>query len=247
MQTMTVPDLHSGFMMMGYDGSNRWQTAVECVLARRVPGQAEEQYAYLSHECRAERVCDDPFGHPGEYEYVGISTWAGNYAMRSGPALAGVRSAPRPGDDVKDFSYEQIAGKTAVFCDRNEAQRLSFEQVKHLLQTDFEDGYRKLYVAVSFRQGANEYTLYAPARYINFPHPTETDRSYLQPISGYVLYEKDERFFTAYVVAYIEEGQTRGLQFKVRDTVSYGDVSTHEFCRTERIDDDRMTCEFFAY
>ena len=98
MQSMTVPDLQDGFMVMGYDDPNRWQTGVECVLARRVPGQTEVQYAYLSHECRAEQVCEDPFGHRGEYEYVGVSTWADNYAIRSGPSVIGVRGDGRPDD-----------------------------------------------------------------------------------------------------------------------------------------------------
>ena len=247
MQERLFPDLQNGFMMLHYDGLNRWHTGIECVLARKTGDQAEEELAYLSHECRAERVEEDPYSHPGNYEYVAISTWAGNYALRSGPSIVGVHSADGRSTDRTVASYEKITMEISISCSDRTVRRVSFDDAKRMLQTDFQDGYVKLYMAISFRQSGDMYTLYAPCRYINFPHPTKAQRSYLQPISGYVLYEKDGRFHIAYVVSYIGDGKTRSVQFKVRDEISIGELMTHEFCKVERIDDDQMQCEFFAY
>ena len=103
---MKVPDLEHGFMIMGVDNSNRWWTGIECVLARQAQGAAEPERAYLSHECRAEAVNEDPYSHPGIYEYVAISTWDGNFALRSGPKLVGVRG-PADRETIRpDASYE---------------------------------------------------------------------------------------------------------------------------------------------
>ena len=227
-------------MILQYAGPNRWWTGVECVLARRAPGAAENQRAFLSHECRAESVSADPFSHPGNYEYVGLSTWSGNYALRAGPDITGVRGPGGAQVARQDASYEQVSMEIRVSCAQTEARPRSYQDVLHTLQSDFQGGHQKLHMAISYRQDGHDHTLYAPCRYINFPHP-DAGRSYLQPISGLVLYEKAGRFFVSYVVTYIEDGRVRALQFRVRDT------DTHEFSRVERVEDDHAACAFFTY
>ena len=244
---MEVPDLERGFMIMNPDSPNRWWTGIECVLARQVQGTDGSQRAYLSHECRAEAVNEDPYSHPGVYEYVAISTWDGNYALRSGPRLVGVRG-PADRETVRpDADYEKTDMQIVVTSPDRDVTPLSFTTVKEMLQGEFPTGHRKLHMAISYRQDGSEYTLYAPCRYINFPHPVKASRSYLQPISGYVLYEKEGRFATAYVVSYVEDGGPKSLQFKVRDRYCEGDLVTQEFCREERIDTAGLKCTFFAY
>ncbi|MSU45878.1 MAG: hypothetical protein EXS42_01800 [Lacunisphaera sp.] len=245
-QTMIAPDLQDGFMIFNYDGvidkkvnENRWLTPIECVLVRKTAGKSQVQRAYLGHECRAESVGENPFGHHGNYEWVGLSAWDGNYAIRSGPGHAN--------QPVQQYGKMPSDMTIKVACPDRKAKAVSFAEALQMLQSDFKDGYRRLYIAISYRQDGYEYVLYAPSNYINFPHPTKGVRSYLQPISGYVLYEKDGLFFTAYVVSWIERGQTKSLQFKVRDQVSYGETVTHDFNRTVHIDDDRMKVAFFIY
>ena len=243
---MNVPDLQDGFMVINHDGvidkkvnENRWLTPVECVLVRKTVGQSQDQRAYLCHECRAELVGEDPFGHHGNYEWVGLSAWDGNYAIRSGPGHAN-QPVQQYGNMPSDMTIK-------VSCPDRKAKALSFAEVLEMLQSDFKAGYQRLHMAISYRQDGHDYVLYAPSNYVNFPHPTKGIRSYVQPISGYVLYEKGGRFYTAYVVSWIERGQTKSLQFKVRDQISYGETVTHDFNRTVRIDDERMKVEFFVY
>ena len=242
--SLTVPDLQDGFLIFNYDGvidhkvsTNRWCESVECVLERKSAGSDGRQRAYLSQECRAEMVGHDPFGHRGNYEWVGISAWNGNYHLRSGP-----------GNQPEKFCEKMPPDLTIkVTCPDRKARRLSFEETLQLLQSDFRGGFKQLYLAVTYHLGGYEYHLTAASRYINFPHPQKSVQPYLQPIQGYVLYEQDGRFYTAYVVAWIEQGQTKSLQFKVRDQVTYGKTVTHDFNRTVRINDDRSRVDFFVY
>ena len=243
---MIVPDLQDGFMVINHDGvidkklnENRWFTPVECVLSRKTAGQSQDQRAYLCHECRAELVGEDPFGHQGNYEWVGLSAWDGNYAIRSGPGH-GNQPLQQYGKMPSDMTIK-------VACPDRKAKALSFAEVLAMLQSDFKAGYQRLHMAISYRQDGYDYVLYAPGNYINFPHPTKGIRSYLQPITGYVLYDMGGRLYTAYMVAWIERGQTKSLQFKVRDQVTYGETVTHDFNRTVRIDDKQMKVEFFVY
>ncbi len=245
---MLVPDLHEGFIILNDNGSNRWWTGVECVLARR--GNGAEQRACLSHECRAELVNDDPFGHPGEYEYVAITTWSGNYAFRSGHKLVGSERS-KPSDAAP--TCEKIDMPLRVEGADRDVRPMPFDDVLRMLRSDFADGYRKVYMAIAYRQGGHEYTLYAPCRYINFPNPDKPDVKYLQPISGYVVYEQDEQFSIAYVVCHIADGQVKALQFKLRERVTLGEApdgngpATFEFCGVERIRDKDAMCTFFSY
>lgn len=247
---MLVPDLKEGYIILNDDESNRWWTGIECVLAKQSHGSAAQQRAYLSHECRAELVNEDPFGHPGEYEYVGMATWMGNYAFRSGHQLVG-SDRTDPGGTAP--TCEKIDMPMRVEGVDREVEPLAFTEVVEMLRSDFKNGYKLMHMAITYRQGEHDYTLYAPCRYINFPNPNKPDVKYLQPISGYVIYEKGERFFIAYVVCHIADGHVKALQFKVREAITLGDSSdpnapaTFEFCRVERIRDDNMKCAFFSY
>jgi len=238
--SMLVPDLKDGFIILNVDSPNRWWTGVQCVLTRRAPGAAQEQCAYLSHECRAELVGEDPCSHPGVYEFVAASTWSGNLALRAGPNFLGVKGPDADEMDRQAAAYEPIDMAMAVTCEQREARRQTYDEVKRMLQTGFAGGHETFYMSISYRLQESDYTLHAPCRYINFPNP-DTNQSYLQPISGQVLYEKGGRFFVAYVVTHIEDGRPLALQFRVRNT------ATHEFSEVERIDVDTVVCDFFSY
>ncbi len=240
---MHTPDLKDGFIILNRTAPNRWWTGVECALLRTRsagPEGGTEQWAYLSHECRAELVNDDPFGHPGVYEYAAAHTWAGNVALRAGPGLVGVRGPGSEDVPAEAVAHEWVDMPIDVACPAREAQERSFDDVLLTLRSDFADGHDKLHMAIAYRQGGHDYTLYTPCRYINFAHPDE-DRIYLQPISGLVLYERDERFYASYVVIYIEQGHVRALQFRTRHP------QTHEFSEVQRIDVEDATCRFFIY
>ena len=263
-----APDLQDGFMVLNEDKNNCWQTGIECVLVR-LKNDEEEERAYLSHECRAEQVSDDPFGHCGNYEFVGISTWTGNYTFRSGSSLFSFNPIKNFRKKIPEGCYQRTDNKYFISCNDRNIQYLDFDEVITFLQQKFQSGYKKLYMELKFCQFGYKYVLYAPCRYINFPNPNDKIRKYLQPISGYVLYEKHDKFFISYVVSHVANGLTKAIQFKIRDRVDFIETKsnfkmfklfkvlnkvlfsaffvTHDFCRTDKINDEEMQCNFFCY
>jgi len=263
-----APDLQDGFMVLSDDTDTPWQTGIECVLVRR-RNEEEEERAYLSHECRAEAVGDDPFSHPGNYEFVGISTWIGNYILRSGPSLFSFNPIKNFRKKIPEGCYQRTDNKYFISCNDRNIQYLDFDEVITFLQQKSQSGYKKLYMELKFRKFGYNYVLYAPCRYINFPNQNYKIRKYLQPISGYVLYEKHDKFFISYVVSHVANGLTKAIQFKIRDRVDFIETKsnfkmfklfkvlnkvlfsaffvTHDFCRTDKINDEEMQCNFFCY
>ena len=264
-----APDLQDGFMVLNYDKNNRWQTGIECVLERR-KNDEELERTYLSHECRAEAVNDDPFSHPGNHEFVCISTWTGNYILRSGSSLYGFNPIKNLRKKYYKKTYQRVNNKFFVSCNDRNVQYLTFDEVITFLQQNFDSGYKTLYMELTFRQFGCKYVLYAPCRYINFPNPNYKTRKYLQPISGYVVYEKHDKFFISYVVSHVADGFTKAIQFRIRDQVDFIETKNHssrmfrffhvlnkvffsaffvtdDFCRIAKINDKEIQCKFFCY
>ena len=269
MKMATVPDLQNGFMILNYNRPNRWQTEIECVLDRQ-KDDMEVKRAYLSHECRAEVVHEDPFSHPGNHEGVGISTWTGNYTLRSGPSVFGLNPFKNIKKEGPVAAYTKKDSEPLISCVDRKVQYLRFEETIELLQSDFDGIYKKLYMELSYCQSGYDYKLYAPCRYLNFPNPESEGRKYLQPISGYVLYEKNNQFYISYVVSHVTDGITKSIQFKVRDKISFIEAKfhnhkyfklfrmldkyvfsafflTHDFYRTEKVNEGPIRCRFFCY
>ena len=250
-----VPDLESGFMILNRDTPNRWQTRIESALVRKESNHGSE-YAYLSHECRSENVGEDPFGH-GDALFVGISTWSGNFFLGSGSSLFRKNQKFHPRETQNEF---------LVSCKSRAITYLDFDNVLTYLQRDCESSYEVIYTEIEFCINNQEYLLYTPCRYINFPNPLEPSKRYLQPISGYVLLEDVGKFFLAYVVCHIAEGETRTVQFRALDQLNYFDtvdglgwvgslfskvspltLFSGGYRRVSGIDQSRSRCRFYRY
>jgi hypothetical protein len=201
---MQVPDLENGFIILNYDTDNRWVTRVEASLKRERPGGVSE-YAYLSHECRAENVGEDPFGH-GDAFFLGISTWSGNFLMGGGSSI--LKKSPK-------YQTRRTERRYLVSCEDRAVRPLTFDEVLSNVQDDCRRGYNQIFSEVSYTYLGARYSICTPCRYLNFPPRELEGKGYLQPISGHVLFEEEERFYLAYVVAYVEEGVTKSIQFRV--------------------------------
>ena len=208
-----MPDLESGFMILNHDTPNRWQTRIESVLVRKGSDHGSE-YSYLSHECRSENVGEDPFGH-ADALFVGISTWAGNFFLGSGSSLLRKN---------KKFNPRETQNKFLVSCASRSIKYLDFDDVLTYLQRDCDFNYEPIYTEIEFCINDHCYIVYTPCRYLNFPSSLESSERYLQPISGYILVESQERFFLGYVVSHIVDGETKTVQFRVIDQLNYFDT-----------------------
>ena len=262
--SVKVPDFENGFMMLNHNTANLWQTRVEAVLVKEAGGDSrdssddQDKYSYLSHECRAEDVSEDPF-REGDYLYVGVSTYSGDCLFGNGSSLR--RKSPK-------FQMRGTNNQHFVNCEEVNAKFISFDEVLRNLQSDCSYGFRRLYTELIYTHLGVTYRLYTPCRYLNFPNPELEKKKYLQPISGYVLFEEEEQFYLAYVVAHIADGETKSIQFRLHEqtnyfkTVAWGKkysliprllnalpavLYAAGYERVVRISGSDMQCRFFSY
>ena len=202
----TLPDLENGYMVMGYNQANRWQTNIESVLAKK-DSNGDSQYAYMSHECRGEDVSPNIFGSRN-YEFLVIKTWKGNYNLRSGSYNFGFNPFQNFAKRSPLTVYEKTEAEVVVRCDNREASYLSVDETLDMLQHETPNKNNKLYMEVSYFLNGSNYIVYAPCRYTNFPNPNNNDGKYIQPISGYILFEDEERFHTSYLAIHVTDQGT---------------------------------------
>ena len=213
-------DLENGHLVIGSAQSNFWQTGVECVLARTI-GQDEKQYAWLSHECRAESVSPDIFGSHQNYEFVVIKAWNGHVCLRSGSSSYGFNPIQYFLNKAPESTYTTSDGEgVKTNCKMRKVRMLSFAEALDFFQKEDEDKTNKIYMLIEYEIGSCKYELYAPCRYTNYP-PSLRDEKYLQPISGYVLFEDRDKFYMSYVAAHIREDETKSVEFRVREMTSF--------------------------
>ncbi len=220
----TVPDLEDGFIINSFDSRNRWRTNVECVL-KRTDGSGEEEYSYLSSECRAESVSEDIFStnipRRNLHEFCRVVTWDGTLILRHGSVLYGMNpfiSRQHPSEKRYRIMDRPNGSVNYVGCDLKNAKYLSFEDA--FLHVD-KGAHNRIYMDIEYFQGDHTYNLYAPARYTNYPNIEMQAEKYLQPISGYVLHEFNSRFYLAYVACHIRKEGTRSTQFICRDQIGF--------------------------
>ena len=214
-------DLENGYMVIGagrIDGNNRWQTSVECILAR-INGHNEKQYAWLSHECRSESVSPDIFDYQN-YEFVVVKGWNGTVNLRSGSYNYGFNPIRNYLGKVPETTHEISDIGVEVYCKPRKAKVLGFDEALEFFQKEDESKSNKIYMLVEYETGSHKYELYAPCRYTNYPQSTKNGK-YFQPISGYVLFEDQERFYLSYVAAHIREDGTKAVEFRVREMTSF--------------------------
>lgn len=264
MTIQTAPDLLNGYVINGYDESNRWQTGVECVLRRRAEGGGE-QTAYLSHECRAEAVGSRIF-FGGLYEFVVVAGWNKTLFLRHGASLYSLNpfknARPR-----QRYCVEESRVAPRILCQEVPIQPLSLDETLLYLRRETPGKGNRLFMRLSWRQDGIDYDLFAPCRYTNYPRPG-SDSRYIQPISGYVLFGEKDDLFTAYAACHVDSNENTAIEFFIRTPVSYLALKAHggffgrlaarlantalgrmlmtdEFARIEMISGG--SCQFFVY
>ncbi len=245
---IVVPDLEDGHIVYNSGGNsggptpgNAWLTTVESALQRHAMGPS--QMAYLGKECRAESVGEAPFDDRGNYEFVGLKGFDGNYIIRHGVNLS------------VEHEYQKITAEAVqlgfdfdVRAPQRIAQKIEFGEVLDMLQSWTSKPVRRLYVRVTYRHGGETFSIFTRCRYINFPRSVSEPNPYLQPISGRVLIWDDGRLHLAYIVFHLRAGKVEGLQFKVLGRANFGvELAISDFVRTLLIDADTATADFFYY
>jgi len=212
-------DLENSYMVMGGEAANNWQTGLECVLTK-VIGDNDKQISWLSHECRAETISPNIFNPIGNYEFVVLKGWNEDICIRSGSYNYGFNPIRNFLGKAAETTYETRGEATKVFCQTRKARTLSFEESLEFLHNKDKEKTNKIYMLIEYEIGSCKYELYAPCKYINYPSSLMGEK-YLQPITGYVIFEDNNKFYMSYVAAHLREDGTKSVEFRVREMTTF--------------------------
>ena len=210
-QQLMVPDIKNGFIVNGYESANRWQTFIESCLIKVEDG--EESTSYLSTKCRAEYVSSQEIFAAPYYEYSLAHTWNGPIVMRSGAAVYRRKPSGFLRYGASDVACEIRAPTVSV-------KPIEFDDLLGKLRSDKDHRDNFIYMQVEWAIGGILYKLICPCGYLNFPHPNQVDERYLQPISGDVLVENENRFYLAYVSSHVTASGAERTELILKDRVS---------------------------
>lgn len=181
---MRVPDIKNGSIINGSESRNQWKTFIESCLVKNT------ERAWLCSSCRIEHVSPDRIFADRSAEACVARTWKGSFMIRNGSGLN--HPWRRKISKLQHFS-PSVEGE--VFVEEVDVKPLGFD---HVLADLKSGGDNFLYMSVHW----GSYTVIAPCRYTNFGN------EYIQPISGPVLVEDGERFYTAYIACHVTREAT---------------------------------------
>lgn len=202
-------NLENGYMSFD-SGSYQWRTHIQAILIRD-----NSQIAFLSANCRAERVYDSATKNQ---EIIGkrfaeislIKSWAGDFVIRSGAAV----SHPFHKKMTALMHKSLYRGTITTRSEKIEITKISFADMLLRLRNGLIDS--PYYMSVTYTLQSHTYEIICRCPYINFSNATETSGAFIQPISGYVLVEDLNTFYIAYIVLYINESGVQSAEIVKR-------------------------------
>tara|TARA_Y100000294_G_C8532727_1_gene327710 strand:+ start:53 stop:895 length:843 start_codon:yes stop_codon:yes gene_type:complete len=275
--SIEVIDIKNGFFVNA--GKNLFQTGIQSALIKYKDGQ--EQEAYLCTECRSETVYDHGgFSHhifkPNAYAGKGgfIHTWKGPGFSRTGSTncIRWLKQKP-------NFSLCKVNPDCTLEFQRHtplvQATVVCFEDLLHLMRDLPSQKNMNIYMKVDYAIDDCEYSIVCPCKYINFRKPGSgmCDSEFLQTISGDVLVETEENFWSGYIAVRIVEDELTVAQFALKTSVHIVDVAikeklgkkigwllglfkvwplngllqTDEYSKIVNLDTEFVKCTFFKY
>ncbi len=162
MVDIKYPNLDSGYAIV-YGEENHWRTEVRSILCRTATGEQ----AALTHECRAEGVSPEKIFQGNNYEFVAIKTWLGQYMVRSGANQHGL------GEQLPDSAYQLGNGRIDIDCPLANIHEFGFDEALKKVRNPTSGRY---FIKVDYKFRGENWVIYAPARYINFPDANTAGR-----------------------------------------------------------------------
>lgn len=157
----------------------------------------DKDKAFLATNCRAEEVTNDGNIFGGKFADVSIvKGFDEDHVIRDG---VGIYHPFRRLQMEKLHYHKYEGGVRVVGKDRN-IKIWDVKDVLQALQNGCEGNY--FYWSIKYSNNGNKYELTTLCRYINFSR-AGTAAGYIQPISGYTIYNDGKRFYISYVVANI--------------------------------------------
>ena len=218
---MKLINLEKSYYYISSIFHNCWRVSVKSTMVNLTDNKTYR----LTKECRAETIGQYPFKHSAKSELcIVFDDKNKRYQIRNNPVLK--KSDFIPHNYTVDTQKEN---GDEFYYSETEYDFLSYENtVKLLRNRSIEDIYCKL----NYVYQNKEYSIFSKVEYLNFKglgltnnKNKDPDDNYLQPIMGYVPFEKDEKIYIAYVARYISPNLKGNLEFRLRSNTNYADFT----------------------
>lgn len=218
---MKLINLENSYYYINCNGDNCWRVSVKSSIINLTDNKTYR----LTKECRAEMIGQYPFKHPAKSELcVVFDDKDKKYFIRNSSVLKK--------DDFITHNYKVKTQKEdgdIFFYSETEYDHLSYENTLKILKNRSSEN---IYCKLDYIFQNKRYSIFSKVEYLNFPGSNlrnrKLDDNYLQPIIGYVPFEKDEKIYIAYAVRYISPNLDGNLEFRLRSNTSYADFVVND-------------------
>tara|TARA_B100000787_G_C16152969_1_gene277488 strand:- start:264 stop:1034 length:771 start_codon:yes stop_codon:yes gene_type:complete len=198
-------DLNNSYVYLAPNEKNCWRTNIKSFLENHT---TNTKY-FLTKECRAEKIGDNPFGHPSKSELCTILDNKKNrWYMRNIPFF-------KINEFGKFFHQKETTELTNDEILLNYLSLKKIDNSKVIEKLESRE-LKEIYSKISYEYENNTYTITSKVEYINFGGNKNKDSKYVQPICGYVPFIKNENIYIAYFAKYSSELKEGCLEFRLR-------------------------------
>jgi hypothetical protein len=128
-----------------------------------------------------------------------------------------------PGEQLFESAYQLVNNRIGIECPLTSIHEFGFDGALKKVRNPTSG---RFFIKVDYKFGGEDWVIYAPSRYVNFPD-ANTAGIYLQPIFGYILFYKGQRFIITYVVVNIKNSGCR-IEFIARELLSFMEAKAKE-------------------
>jgi len=210
----SVPDLQNGYLLNGTE--NLWVAEIQCVLQLR---GHNDKNIYLSQECRMERLPlsttylgggTDIFQVNQPSEFLSYKDGNDFFQIAQDEIICFHPSGSGDGTPPPSQLYPECESR--AYCDDRPFVAHTIETLHDGLLNGFLK-VRDLFLYITWKTDQTEYRLFTPCRYINFSNPDFQDLTYVQPISGTVLFPLGDRYIPASIACAMDNNGVQLIEF----------------------------------
>ena len=180
-----------------FGDNNSWRVNIKSILS------SENKNYFLMKECRAEAMGENPFFHPGRYEFLSIIDDDKTHCIRTS-AIDGNKG---------NLQFNNVKIKNKKYIVKSNVNYLSFEKIYEIVSSG---KINNIYCKIEYEYEAIKYSIITKCEYINYNNEKNDDK-YLQPIMGYVPFILKDQLRYGYVALNVNEKKNGCLEFLLNE------------------------------
>ena len=204
--THKLINLNNSYVYININSKNTWRSSVNSMLSD-ISDQTEY---YMLNECIAENIGDNPFKNSQGYEYCHVASNKKDYIK--------IRSVA-----VKSFNIIEYQHQRNNVENKLNIQNTKYKIIDHLALNKNLKNYfnEKIFSLIEYSYQGKDFSVFSECKYLNFDGAknieNKIDSNYVQPIMGYIPFEKDRKIYKAYYVKYVSTGLDGKLEIMFSD------------------------------